>query len=47
MQAESDACAQAGINGTPGFLINGRLVSGARPLEDFEQVVREELARTP
>lgn len=47
VQAESDACTQNGINGTPGFLINGRLVSGARPLEDFEQVVREELARTP
>lgn len=47
VQAESDACAKDGINGTPGFLVNGRLLSGARPLEDFEQVIREELARTP
>jgi protein-disulfide isomerase len=45
VQAESDACSANGINGTPGFLINGRLLSGAQPLESFEQVVQEELAR--
>lgn len=45
VQAESDACSANGVNGTPGFLINGRLLSGAQPLESFEQVVQEELAR--
>ena len=34
-----------GVNGTPGFFINGRFVNGAVPLETFVQVVDEELAR--
>jgi protein-disulfide isomerase len=34
---------QAGVNGTPAFFINGRLLSGAQPLEAFKQVVDEEL----
>jgi protein-disulfide isomerase len=45
VQAEIAACSANDVRGTPGFLINGRLLSGARPLADFEQVVREELAR--
>jgi len=32
-----------GINGTPGFLVNGRLINGARPLDDFIKVIDEEL----
>jgi len=34
-----------GINGTPGFMINGRLINGARPVEDFMQVIDDELER--
>jgi protein-disulfide isomerase len=34
-----------GVNGTPGFFINGRFVNGAVPLETFVQIVDEELAR--
>ncbi len=45
VQAQSEACTASDIKGTPGFLINGRLMSGARPLADFEAVVREELDR--
>jgi protein-disulfide isomerase len=45
VQAEIDTCSADGVRGTPGFLVNGRLLSGARPLADFEQVVQEELAR--
>lgn len=45
VQAESEACSADGVGGTPGFLINGRLLSGAQPLEAFEQMVQEELAR--
>lgn len=45
VQAESEACGANDVRGTPGFLINGRLLSGARPLADFEAVVQEELAR--
>jgi protein-disulfide isomerase len=45
VKAESEGCAANDVRGTPGFLVNGRLLSGARPLADFEQVVQEELAR--
>jgi protein-disulfide isomerase len=33
-----------GVNSTPTFFINGRMVSGARSLEQFAQVIDEELA---
>ena len=36
---------RAGVTGTPAFFINGRLVSGAQPLESFARVIEEELAR--
>jgi len=35
----------AGIQGTPTFFINGRILVGAQPLETFEQVIEEELRR--
>ncbi|MBN1568937.1 MAG: DsbA family protein [Acidobacteria bacterium] len=34
-----------GVRGTPAFFINGRLVPGAQPLENFAEVIDEELAR--
>jgi protein-disulfide isomerase len=34
-----------GITGTPGFLVNGRVISGAQPLSEFETVFNEELTR--
>ena len=33
-----------GVTGTPGFLINGKLVSGAQPYSVFEQAIEAELA---
>ena len=33
-----------GVRGTPSFFINGRMLSGAKPYEDFEARVKEELA---
>ena len=33
----------AGISGTPGFLINGKLVSGAQPFENFKAIIDAEL----
>jgi protein-disulfide isomerase len=33
-----------GLNGTPAFIINGRLLSGARPTEQFIQVLDRELS---
>lgn len=34
-----------GVTGTPTFFINGRLLVGARPFEQFKGVIDEELAR--
>ena len=35
---------QAGIRGTPGFLVNGQVISGAQPFVNFKQVIDAELA---
>ena len=35
----------AGIQGTPTFLINGRILVGAQPLEVFEQMIEEEFRK--
>jgi protein-disulfide isomerase len=34
-----------GARGTPGFFINGRLVSGAQPFANFKKVIDEEIKR--
>ncbi len=36
---------KAGVSGTPAFFINGRLLSGAQPLEAFKTMIDEELER--
>ena len=36
---------RAGVGGTPAFFINGRLVSGAQPLDVFARMIDDELAR--
>ncbi|MBS1267215.1 MAG: hypothetical protein MAG795_01187 [Candidatus Woesearchaeota archaeon] len=36
---------QVGITGTPGFIINGKLVSGAQPFGVFKNEIEEALAR--
>ncbi|MDJ0785469.1 MAG: DsbA family protein [Myxococcota bacterium] len=36
--------AKAGVTGTPAFFVNGIMMSGARPLEEFVQLIEEELA---
>ena len=35
-----------GINGSPAFFVNGRLVAGARPFAFFREIIDEELARS-
>jgi protein-disulfide isomerase len=37
---------RVGVSGTPAFFINGRLISGAQPLEAFARVIDDELARS-
>jgi len=34
-----------GVTGTPAFFINGRFLSGARPFNDFAQLINAELQR--
>lgn len=34
---------KAGVSGTPAFFINGELLSGARPLEQFKEVIDQKL----
>ncbi|MBU0460350.1 MAG: DsbA family protein [Nanoarchaeota archaeon] len=34
---------RAGISGTPGFIVNGKLISGAQPFAAFAQVIEAEL----
>ena len=34
----------AGVNGTPAFFINGRMLDGAQPFEKFKEIIDEELA---
>jgi protein-disulfide isomerase len=34
-----DAGSKAGVNGTPAFFVNGRLVSGAQPFDNFKKVI--------
>jgi protein-disulfide isomerase len=36
---------KAGVNGTPGFFINGVFLNGAQPKDAFTRVIDEELAR--
>lgn len=33
----------AGVNGTPGFVVNNKVFAGARPYEYFAQIIEEEL----
>jgi protein-disulfide isomerase len=34
----------AGIRGTPGFIINGQIISGAQPFENFKQIIEAALS---
>jgi protein-disulfide isomerase len=37
--------AAVGVNGTPAFFINGRMLSGAQPFEAFKTIIDEEVAK--
>jgi protein-disulfide isomerase len=36
---------RVGVSGTPAFFINGRMISGAQPLEAFTRIIDDELTR--
>ncbi|MEK7612070.1 MAG: DsbA family protein [Patescibacteria group bacterium] len=46
VQGDYEDGVAAGVRGTPATFVNGRLVSGAVPYEEFERVIEEELAKT-
>jgi predicted DsbA family dithiol-disulfide isomerase len=45
IDADIEAARSIGITGTPVFIINGVMLSGAQPVEDFVSVIESELAR--
>jgi protein-disulfide isomerase len=46
--AKDEADGQAvGMSGTPGFYINGMMLSGARPIDQFSKIIDAELAKKP
>jgi protein-disulfide isomerase len=45
VDTDTQAGNDAGVNGTPAFFINGRLLSGAQPYDEFKKIIDEELAR--
>jgi protein-disulfide isomerase len=45
VQKDVEEGARLGVTGTPAFFINGRLVSGAQPVEAFAQIIDDELSR--
>jgi len=47
IKADAADAASLGLNGTPSFVINGRILIGAHPFQDFKTIVDEELAKKP
>ena len=45
IEKDADEGRKAGVNGTPGFFINGVSISGAKPKEEFTKVIDDELSR--
>jgi protein-disulfide isomerase len=43
VEADLQAGMDAGVDGTPAFFINGRMISGAQPFEVFKRIIDEEL----
>ncbi len=39
VQADKSTCASAGVSGTPTFFINGRMLVGAQPYEQFKDAI--------
>jgi len=45
IQKDQRQLAQVGTRGTPAFFINGRFLSGARPVDHFKRLIDEELKK--
>lgn len=44
VDGDAKEAAGLGVTGTPGFFVNGRFVSGAKPFEEFKAMIDQELA---
>jgi protein-disulfide isomerase len=44
IDADMEMAADAGVNATPAFFVNGRPLIGAQPFEAFKRLIDEELA---
>jgi protein-disulfide isomerase len=44
VEAEMEAGRKIGVKSTPTFFVNGKLISGAQPIEVFSEVIDEELS---
>ena len=45
IQQDMETGQKAGVTGTPAFFINGRFLNGSLPEEQFEEIIKSELAR--
>jgi len=45
IEADTADARSLGVTGTPGFFVNGRFLSGAKPFEAFAEVINAELKR--
>jgi protein-disulfide isomerase len=45
IDADSAEAKALGVTGTPAFFVNGRFLSGAKPFDEFAQVINAELTR--
>jgi protein-disulfide isomerase len=43
VDTDTQAGEEAGVNGTPAFFINGRMISGAQPFDVFKKIIDDEL----
>jgi protein-disulfide isomerase len=44
VQQDLEQGSQLGVTATPAFFINGRIIVGAQPIEEFSRIIDEELA---
>ena len=47
VKAETAQGSAAGVSGTPSFVVNGKLIVGAQPFDEFKKVIDAELAAAP
>ncbi len=45
IKSDQSELKKVGVSGTPAFFINGRFLSGARPVDQFKKIIDEELKK--